>query len=146
MSDTITIDIQAFIDGRDQLIIQGNTLQWDHIDYAAVGRYLGANEPTIITTTLNGVTQLNQTDWYPTWPEKIALGEPISELAADQRCILHSNPERHDGPRIAQNRMPDVGRKLMQVLVGDCKCDRYLRSSESMFATASVVKLWNSST
>jgi hypothetical protein len=50
------------------LIIQGTTLQWDHFDYAAPGRLDGVNEPTIITTTLNGVTQMNGVDWIPTWP------------------------------------------------------------------------------
>ena len=60
---------QAYIDGRDELIIQGNTLQWDHFDFAAPGRLGGVNYPTIITTTLNGVTQMNGVDWIPTWPD-----------------------------------------------------------------------------
>ena len=59
----------AYIDGRDELIIQGNTLQWDHFDFAAPGRLGGVNYPTIITTTLNGVTQMNGVDWIPTWPD-----------------------------------------------------------------------------
>ena len=37
----ITLEISALIDGRDQLIIQGDTLQWHHFDFAAVGRHLG---------------------------------------------------------------------------------------------------------
>ena len=64
----ITLDVSAYIDGRDELIIQGNTLQWDHFDFAAPGRLDGVNYPTIITTTLNGVTQMNGADWIPTWP------------------------------------------------------------------------------
>jgi hypothetical protein len=64
----VTLDVSAYIDGRDQLIIQGNTLQWDHFDFAAPGRLDGVNEPTIITTTLNGVTQMNGVDWIPIWP------------------------------------------------------------------------------
>jgi hypothetical protein len=32
------VEIEALIDGRDQLIIQGNTLQWHHLRSAAVGR------------------------------------------------------------------------------------------------------------
>ena len=66
---TVTLDVMAWIDGRDDLIIQGNTLQWDHFDYAAVGRADGNNYPTIITTTLNGVTEMNGVDWIPTWPD-----------------------------------------------------------------------------
>ena len=36
---TITLDITAFIDGRDQLIIQGETLQWHHFDFCGCGAY-----------------------------------------------------------------------------------------------------------
>jgi hypothetical protein len=56
--NTITYDIDAYIDGQDLLYIQGDTIQWDHLDYAAVGRYGGGNQPTII----------NGSDWYPSWP------------------------------------------------------------------------------
>src|SRR5262249_46783369 len=41
ISSTFIIDIKAFIDGRDLLIIKNGTLQWDHLDYAAVGRHNG---------------------------------------------------------------------------------------------------------
>jgi hypothetical protein len=64
----ITLDVSALIDGRDQLIIHRNMLQWHHFDWAAVGRYGGANEPTVITTTLNGVTVMNHVNWTPVWP------------------------------------------------------------------------------
>ena len=33
----ITLDVTAYVDGRDRLIIKGGTLQWRHFDYAAVG-------------------------------------------------------------------------------------------------------------
>ena len=71
MADIITIDVQAYIDGRDLLSIDGNTLQWRHLDYAAVGRYGGGNgnEPTIISTTLDGSPILTNYNWYPDWPE-----------------------------------------------------------------------------
>jgi hypothetical protein len=65
---TITLDVKAYIDGRDQLIIKGGTLQWHHFDYAAVGRLFGVNEPTIISTTLNGTPVLTNFDWIPNWP------------------------------------------------------------------------------
>ena len=68
-SGVVTLDVQAYTDGRDDLIIQGNTLQWDHFDFAAPGRLDGVNYPTIITTTLNGMTQMNGVDWIPTWPD-----------------------------------------------------------------------------
>ena len=65
---SITLEISALIDGRDQLIIQGDTLQWHHFDFAAVGRHLGRNEPTIITTTLNGILVMDHVAWIPDWP------------------------------------------------------------------------------
>jgi hypothetical protein len=65
----VTIDVNAYIDGRDWLIISGNTLQWHHFDFAAVGRWHGLNEPTIISTELEGNTIMNQVNWVPQWPE-----------------------------------------------------------------------------
>ena len=65
---TITLDITAYIDGRDQLIIQGNTLQWHHFDFQAVGRGGGVNLPTTISTTLNGAPVLTNYNWIPDWP------------------------------------------------------------------------------
>ena len=41
-AEIITLEVQALIDGIDQLIIQGNTLQWHHLDFAAVGRWGGS--------------------------------------------------------------------------------------------------------
>src|SRR5579872_1091445 len=70
-ADTVTIDVRAFIDGRDLLIIKGHTLQWHHLDNAAVGRHQGdgnGNEPTIITTTRNGKTVMDHVNWIPNWP------------------------------------------------------------------------------
>ena len=61
------VEIEALIDGRDQLIIQGNTLQWHHLRFAAVGRHDGRNEPTVISTQLNGVTIMDGVEWIPQW-------------------------------------------------------------------------------
>jgi hypothetical protein len=72
---TATIDVKAYIDGRDWLIISGNTLQWHHFDYAAVGRHEGLNEPTIISTKLEGNVVMDQVNWLPQWPE-----EPPAEI------------------------------------------------------------------
>jgi len=73
-ADVITLDVRAFTDGRDLLIIRGNSLQWDHLDYAAVGRHSegvigGRNDPTIISTATNGIPVLTNFNWYPDWPE-----------------------------------------------------------------------------
>jgi len=67
-ADTTTLTVTAYIDGRDLLIVQGSTLQWHHLDYAAVGRFLGANVPTTISTTLNGAVVMDNLQWTPDWP------------------------------------------------------------------------------
>ena len=56
---TQVIRVEALIDGRSQLILRDDTAQWFHIDWAAPGRELFRNEPTII----NGVS------WFPIWPD-----------------------------------------------------------------------------
>ncbi|MGA2265825.1 MAG: PEP-CTERM sorting domain-containing protein [Phycisphaerae bacterium] len=73
---TMSLDIRAYTDGRDLLVIQGDTMQWHHLDFAAVGRWgkdiddsnAWANEPTILSTTLNGATVMNGYAWLPDWP------------------------------------------------------------------------------
>lgn len=59
----LNMDVQAHIDGRDQLIIRDDTLQWHHFDFAAVGRHVGANSPTII----NAISGAGL-EWIPEWP------------------------------------------------------------------------------
>jgi hypothetical protein len=53
------IRVQALVDGRSQLVLQGDTARWHHFDFAAPGRLGFANAPT----TIDGV------DWYPQWPD-----------------------------------------------------------------------------
>lgn len=65
LAQTITLDIEAFIDGRDQLIIHDNTLQWHHFDFVAVGWQ--SDTPTLITTSVDGRTVLNHHEWVPAW-------------------------------------------------------------------------------
>jgi PEP-CTERM motif len=64
----IVLDIKALIDGRDDLIIQGNDLQWHHFDFAAVGRWEGFNVPTLISTTVDGIPITSDFAWTPDWP------------------------------------------------------------------------------
>ena len=58
LAGTCTMRISAWIDGRSQLILKGNTAQWHHFDANAPGREGGVTEPTII----NGI------NWFPVWP------------------------------------------------------------------------------
>ena len=72
-ADTATLNMTAYIDGRDQLVIQGDTLQWRHLDFCAVGIWNGANVPTTISTTLNGTVEMNKVEWTPEWPSFLSL-------------------------------------------------------------------------
>lgn len=54
-----TIKVDAYIDGRSQLTLQGKTARWHHFDYAAPGRWNGAN----FATSINGA------NWFPVWPD-----------------------------------------------------------------------------
>jgi hypothetical protein len=73
-SDTITLDVTADIDGRDDLIIVSNTLQWHHFDFTPVGLHNPDYPSTILTTTLDGATDLNAYAWTPTWPDGTGYG------------------------------------------------------------------------
>lgn len=63
----LTITIEALIDGRDFLIIRDGSLQWDHRDFAAPGRHLGQNRPTVVTTEVDGEVVMNRVEWFPSW-------------------------------------------------------------------------------
>jgi hypothetical protein len=67
-ASTIVYDIEAYVDDHDMLIIQGDALQWMHLGGgAAVGRLGGKNEPTIVSSALDGVVQLDSVSWVPDW-------------------------------------------------------------------------------
>lgn len=53
------ITVRALIDGRSQLILKKNTVQWFHMDFAVPGRWGDLNEPTL----------LNGEQWWPAWPD-----------------------------------------------------------------------------
>lgn len=63
----LTITIEALIDGRDLLIIRDGSLQWDHRDFAAPGRHLGRNRPTVVTTEVDGDVVMDRVEWFPSW-------------------------------------------------------------------------------
>ncbi|MCH8854586.1 MAG: hypothetical protein IID41_18315 [Planctomycetes bacterium] len=67
----LTIEIKALIDGEDFLVIKCNTIRWHHTRSAAVGRHLGANEPTLISTASDGVGMMDRVPWVPEWPEPV---------------------------------------------------------------------------
>lgn len=54
------INIRADIDGRSQLILQGNSVQWQHFDNAAPGREPPIDQPTFV----------NCQTWFPVWRDR----------------------------------------------------------------------------
>jgi hypothetical protein len=55
----LQLRIEAWMDGRSQLVFTGHSVHWHHYQYAAPGRELFVNKPTLF----DGV------EWYPTWPD-----------------------------------------------------------------------------
>ena len=84
--NTIIIDIQAHIDGSDILIINDNTFRWHHLAWAAVGRHSGRNDPTIISTSFNGIAQMNSVSWIPTWS-----APPPNEIRSAEFSSIYSS-------------------------------------------------------
>ncbi len=65
-ASTMTIEINALIDGRSDLIIEDNTMKWQHYDYARPGWHNGGDGHTDINIYLDGVFQ-NFYSWNPPW-------------------------------------------------------------------------------
>ena len=55
----LTLRVEAWMDGRSQLVFQGSAVHWHHYEYAAPGREAFVTKPTVF----DGV------EWYPTWPD-----------------------------------------------------------------------------
>ncbi|MBI4889189.1 MAG: PEP-CTERM sorting domain-containing protein [Acidobacteria bacterium] len=75
---TIVYDIQAVIDGRSLLLMQGSTLQWHNLSFTVPGQHSGDN-PTILSSTLNGVPVMNAVQWWPNWPGGTS-GDQLSDV------------------------------------------------------------------
>jgi hypothetical protein len=68
-----SITVEAWIDGRSQLILKDNTAQWHHLDFSAPGREGGVTEPT----TINGA------EWYPVWPDVPDANNSFCDCSSD---------------------------------------------------------------
>jgi len=73
-ADIFTLDVTADIDGRSDLIVTGNRLMWQQFEWGTVGLYNPNYPSTILTTTVNGVTVLNNYAWTPIWPSTAVYG------------------------------------------------------------------------
>jgi hypothetical protein len=81
-ADTIVMTFTACIDGRDLLLIQGSTVQWQVVDYIPPGvppADCPAN-PTIISTTLNGQKVVDKFQWFPIFDYPAPAGSLSSVL------------------------------------------------------------------
>jgi hypothetical protein len=63
--------IRAYVDGRDWLVLRGTQVVWEHFDFAAVGRHLGNNQPTLVSSLKAGRPIMNEVAWTPEWPEPV---------------------------------------------------------------------------
>ncbi len=126
-----TLAIEAYIDGRDRLIIQGDSVRWHHFESAAAGRFAGGNKPTRLTLFENGDPVDATWSWLPTWPdaedtdldgngtidegefdelrfETSSLSESVIAPGLPPRgMVLLSQPESRDTIRIVQEPHPD---------------------------------------
>ncbi len=59
--------MQAYIDGRSLLIFSGSSLQWQNLAWTVPGKHEGNDFPTIIGSSVNGSTVVEQ--WFPVWPD-----------------------------------------------------------------------------
>ncbi len=85
-AQTLVYDVNAWIDTTDYLIINGSTLQWEHKTSGSPAGTHNGPEPTIISTTLNGVQEMNSVDWNQTWPSPLpadALSSIFSPLVPE---------------------------------------------------------------
>ncbi len=92
-------EIQTTIDGRDQLIIHGTTLQWHHLDFGVPG-------PTVINTSIletafNGsllpIGGGQTLTWNPVWPQDPATLYGVDSYSFSFGPLhpsLSFNPER----------------------------------------------------
>ena len=83
LASTITVEVRDWQDGRDDIILQGNAVQWHHFDYNVPGVEASHNDPTWVTETLDGTTVLDQFAWYPTWSGGVfpgAYSDPFTGL------------------------------------------------------------------
>jgi hypothetical protein len=70
-SATTIYNVTAWIDTTDYLIIHGSTLQWEHTTSGSPAGTHTSPQPTVISSSLDGVQQMNAVDWDQTWPSPL---------------------------------------------------------------------------
>lgn len=94
LASTISISISNLIDGVDFLVFDGLEVYYDHRQFAAPGRHLGQNLPTVFTITERdenaNIIGERVVEWFPVWPELppneirfATISEPFTGLGFD---------------------------------------------------------------
>jgi hypothetical protein len=75
------LKIRAYIDGKSQLIVSGDSLYWHHLDFDAPGRweFREFDQPT----------HLNQAVWQPAWPD---IPDPTNDFCNCNSSIYTGIP------------------------------------------------------
>ncbi len=72
------VDVRAWEDGRDLLVLSGKSLHWVHESYAIPGVQEGHHDPTRVTVSWG--KQSREMAWYPTWPHGTGNGAVSSSF------------------------------------------------------------------
>lgn len=72
---TTTVRVRAWIDGQDYLHLSGSSVRWEHLSYRPAGDPTGPDEPTYLTTTVNGSAVMTDYAWTPAWPDGTGSGK-----------------------------------------------------------------------
>jgi hypothetical protein len=92
--------VQADIDGRSWLVLQGTSVHWHHHQFAAPGREQGDMIPT----------KLDELDWQPEWPDQPTTENRDCNCASSTYESLPLAIPR--GPsQVTLARMPGTGRR-----------------------------------
>jgi hypothetical protein len=68
---TAVYDVNAWIDTTDYLIVHGSTMQWEHkTGGSPAGTHLGP-QPTVISSTLDGISKMSAVSWNQIWPSPL---------------------------------------------------------------------------
>jgi hypothetical protein len=106
LAESFVLEIEALIDGRDLLILKADSLQWHHLDAAAVGRHHGANAPTIV------FPYPGPSEWFPAWSQP-----PPSEIRWEEYSSVLGGlnpPAPTDGTPLAVQKL--FGRGEVQII------------------------------
>ena len=87
---TAVYDVNAWIDTTDYLIVHRSTLQWEHkTSGSPAGTHLGP-QPTVISSTLDGIPEMSAVNWNQTWPSPLPSDAFSSTFSPLTPALLNS--------------------------------------------------------